>query len=51
MVARVTHVKVNPDDVAEPVRLFDDSVVPAAEQEEAFMGAAAAHAGMGGPSR
>ena len=39
MVARVTHVKANPDDVAEPVRLFDDSVVPGAEQEEAFMGA------------
>jgi|SRR5688500_18008987 hypothetical protein len=37
MVARVTHVKVNPDDVAEPVRLFDDSVVPAAEQKEPFM--------------
>ena len=39
MVARVTHVKVKPEDVAEAVRLFDDSVVPAAEQEEGFMGA------------
>jgi len=39
MVARVTHVKVNPEDVEESVRLFDESVVPAAEQEEGFMGA------------
>jgi hypothetical protein len=38
MVARVTHVKVNPEDVEESVRLFDESVVPAAEQEEGFMG-------------
>ncbi len=39
MVARVTHVKVAPEDVPEAVRLFDESVVPAAEQEEGFMGA------------
>lgn len=39
MVARVTHVRVNPEDVAESVRLFDESVIPAAEQEEGFMGA------------
>jgi len=39
MVARVTHVKVKPDDVAEAVRLFDESVIPAAEQEAGFMGA------------
>ncbi len=39
MVARVTHVRVNPDDVDESVRLFDESVIPAAEQEEGFMGA------------
>jgi len=39
MVARVTHVKVRPEDVEEAVRLFADSVVPAAEQEEGFMGA------------
>jgi hypothetical protein len=39
MVARVTHVRVNPEDVEESVRLFDASVVPAAEQEEGFMGA------------
>ncbi len=39
MVARVTHVRVNPEDVEESVRLFDESVVPAAEQEEGFMGA------------
>jgi hypothetical protein len=39
MVARVTHVRVNPEDVEESVRLFDESVVPAAEQEQGFMGA------------
>jgi hypothetical protein len=39
VVARVTEVRVNPEDVAESVRLFDGSVVPAAEQEEGFMGA------------
>ncbi len=39
MVARVTQVRVNPEDVEESVRLFDESVVPAAEQEEGFMGA------------
>ena len=39
MVARVTHVRVKPEDVEESVRLFDESVVPAAEQEEGFMGA------------
>ena len=39
MVARVTHVKVDPEELGESVRLFDESVVPAAEQEEGFMGA------------
>ena len=39
MVARVTQVRVKPEDVAESVRLFDESVIPAAEQEEGFMGA------------
>ncbi len=39
MVARVTHVRVGPEDVEDSVRLFDESVVPAAEQEEGFMGA------------
>lgn len=39
MVARVTHVQVDPDAVEESVRLFDESVVPAAEQEAGFMGA------------
>jgi hypothetical protein len=39
MVARVTHVKIKPADIEESVRLFDASVVPAAEQEEGFMGA------------
>lgn len=38
MVARVTHVKVRPEDIEESVRLFDESVVPAAEQEQGFMG-------------
>ena len=39
MVARVTHVKVRPEDVEETVRRFDDPVIPAAGEEEAFMGA------------
>jgi hypothetical protein len=39
MVARVTHVRINPEAIDESVRLFDDSVVPAAEQEAGFMGA------------
>lgn len=39
MVARVTHVRVNPEDVEASVRLFDESVIPAAEREEGFMGA------------
>lgn len=39
MVARVTHVKVAPEDIEESVRLFDESVVPAAEQEVGFGGA------------
>ena len=39
MVARGTHVEVKPEDVEEAVRLFDDSVIPAAEQEQGFMDA------------
>lgn len=39
MVARVTTVHIGPDDLEESVRLFDESVIPAAEQEEGFMGA------------
>jgi hypothetical protein len=39
MVARVTHVRLNPEDIDESVQLFDESVIPAAEQEEGFMGA------------
>jgi hypothetical protein len=39
MVARLTYVQVNPEDVEESVRLFDESVIPAAEEEEGFMGA------------
>lgn len=39
MVARVTHVRIGPEDIAESVRLFEESVIPAAEQEEGFMGA------------
>ncbi len=38
MVARVTHVQVKPEDVEEATRLFDQSVIPAAEQEEGFLG-------------
>jgi hypothetical protein len=38
MVARVTSVRVNPEDVEESIRLFDESVIPAAEQEEGFQG-------------
>jgi hypothetical protein len=39
MVARVTHVHVDPESMEESARLFDESVVPAAEQEDGFMGA------------
>jgi hypothetical protein len=39
MVARVTQVQVKPQDIDESVRLFDESVVPAAREEEGFMGA------------
>src|SRR3954467_13176328 len=39
MVASVTHVRVKPEAEEEAVRLFDDSVIPTAEQEEGFMGA------------
>lgn len=39
MVARVTHVNVSPDDIEDSVRLFEEAVVPAAEQEQGFMGA------------
>ena len=35
----MTHVRVNAEDVEDSVRLFDESVIPAAEQEEGFMGA------------
>jgi hypothetical protein len=39
MVARVTRVRVKPEDVEESVRMFDESVLPAAQQEAGFMGA------------
>jgi hypothetical protein len=39
MVARVTRVQVRAADIDEAVRQFDESVVPAAEQEEGFRGA------------
>src|SRR3954454_6324509 len=38
MVARITSVRVNPEDIDESARLFDESVIPAAEQEEGFLG-------------
>src|SRR3954467_4387488 len=39
MVARVTQVQMDPADIEGSVRLFDESVVPAAQQEEGFLGA------------
>jgi hypothetical protein len=39
MVARVTHAQVKPEDITESISLFDESVIPAATQEEGFMGA------------
>ena len=39
MYARVTFVQVKPEDVEEATRLFDESVIPAARQEEGFLGA------------
>lgn len=39
MVARVTRVRVKPEDIDESVRLFDESVIPAATREAGFMGA------------
>ena len=38
MVARVTSVAVKPEDIEVSTRLFEESVVPAARQEEGFMG-------------
>jgi hypothetical protein len=38
MVARVTSVRVNPEDIEESVRLFDESVIPAVEHEKGFRG-------------
>lgn len=39
MYARVTYVQVAPEDIEDSIRLFDESVVPAARQEEGFHGA------------
>lgn len=39
MYARVTFVQVTPEDVEDSARLFEESVVPAARQEEGFLGA------------
>ena len=38
MVARITHVQVKPEDVDESVKLFDEAVVPAAAEQEGFIG-------------
>jgi len=38
MVARVTSVRVNPEDIDESVRLFDESVIPAVTHETGFRG-------------
>ena len=39
MYARVTFVQVTPEDLNDSARLFEESVVPAARQEEGFLGA------------
>ncbi len=39
MYARVTFVQINPEDLEGAVRDFDESVIPAARQEEGFQGA------------
>ncbi|MDQ3677768.1 MAG: hypothetical protein M3401_13380 [Actinomycetota bacterium] len=39
MYARVTFVQMNPEDLEDAARDFDDSVIPAARQEEGFEGA------------
>lgn len=39
MYARVTSVQVKPEDIDDATALFDESVVPAARQEEGFAGA------------
>ncbi len=39
MFARVTFVQVAPEDVGDSIRLFDESVIPAAREEEGFQGA------------
>lgn len=39
MYARVTFVQVKPEDIDDAAALFDESVVPAARQEEGFAGA------------
>ena len=38
MYARVTFVQVEPDGIEDSARLFEESVVPAARQEEGFLG-------------
>jgi hypothetical protein len=38
MVARVTSVRVKPEDIDESVSLFDESVIPAVEHELGFRG-------------
>lgn len=40
MYARITFVQVRPEDVEETARLYDESVVPAAREQEGFLGTA-----------
>jgi heme-degrading monooxygenase HmoA len=36
MYARVTHIQIRPDKIDEATRLYEDSVVPAAQQQKGF---------------
>jgi len=40
MYARITFVQVRPEDIEDTIRLYDDSVVPAAREQEGFLGTA-----------
>jgi heme-degrading monooxygenase HmoA len=40
MYARITFVEVKPEDIEETARLYDESVVPAAREQEGFLGTA-----------
>lgn len=40
MYARITFLQVNPEDVEDTARLYDESVVPAAREQKGFLGTA-----------